>query len=84
MQTTFPRLLLDHAKRRPAGSAMREKEYGIWQTTSWADLAQLAEALDCCLHQAGLRSNEHMLVVRSTSHRRNANNTAAPSTAATP
>jgi long-chain acyl-CoA synthetase len=39
MQTTFPRLLMQHAKQRPSAPAMREKEYGIWQTLSWADLA---------------------------------------------
>mgnify|MGYP006883575699 FL=1 len=40
MQTTFPRLMLDHAKQRPTAPALREKVYGIWQTTTWADLAQ--------------------------------------------
>jgi len=29
METTFPRLLLQHAAQRPGGPAMREKEYGI-------------------------------------------------------
>ncbi len=63
MQTTFPRLLLDHAKRRPGAAAMREKEYGIWQTTTWAGMAQLVEAIACGLHQAGLRRGEHMVVI---------------------
>jgi long-chain acyl-CoA synthetase len=35
VQTTFPRLMLDHAKARPDAPALREKEYGIWQTTTW-------------------------------------------------
>jgi long-chain acyl-CoA synthetase len=39
METTFPRLLLQHAAQRPAAAAMREKEYGIWQTLTWAALA---------------------------------------------
>ena len=42
---------------------MREKEYGIWQALSWADLATLVERLACGLHQAGLRSGEHMIVI---------------------
>ncbi|MCY1513874.1 Long-chain-fatty-acid--CoA ligase FadD15 [compost metagenome] len=63
MQTTFPQLLLDHAKRRPTAAAMREKEYGIWQTTTWAAMAQLVEAIACGLHQAGLRRGEHMVVI---------------------
>jgi long-chain acyl-CoA synthetase len=63
MQTTFPRLLLNHAAQRPAEPAMREKEYGIWQALSWASLATLVEQLACGLHQAGLRRGEHMVVV---------------------
>ena len=33
--TTFPSLLLQHARQRPQAPALREKEYGIWQTWSW-------------------------------------------------
>jgi long-chain acyl-CoA synthetase len=84
MQTTFPRLLLDHAKRRPAGSAMREKEYGIWQTTSWSDMAKLVEAIACGLHQAGLRRNEHMVVIGSNRPRLYATMLAAQSLGAIP
>ncbi|HYF20497.1 MAG TPA: AMP-binding protein, partial [Ramlibacter sp.] len=53
------------AARRPAAPAMREKEYGIWQTLTWADLARLVERLACGLHQAGLRRGEHLVVVGS-------------------
>jgi long-chain acyl-CoA synthetase len=63
MQTTFPALLLSHATARPTAPAMREKEYGIWQALSWADLATMVEHLACGLHQAGLRQGEHMVVV---------------------
>ncbi|MBP6718289.1 MAG: AMP-binding protein [Rhodoferax sp.] len=63
MQTTFPQLLLDHASKRPLAAAMREKEYGIWQALSWADLATLVEHIAAGLQQAGLRRHEHMIVV---------------------
>ena len=63
MRTTFPHLLLAHAAQRPHASAMREKEYGIWQTTTWADMAHLVEHLACGLHQAGLRRGEHLVVI---------------------
>src|SRR5674476_945615 len=53
MQTTFPRLLLNHAAQRPTETAMREKEYGIWQALSWADLAAMVEQLACRFAQAG-------------------------------
>ncbi|MDG5975234.1 AMP-dependent synthetase and ligase [Hydrogenophaga taeniospiralis CCUG 15921] len=84
MQTTFPRLLLDHAKRRPGAAAMREKEYGIWQTTTWAGMAQLVEAIACGLHQAGLRRGEHMVVIGANRPRLYATMLAAQSLGAIP
>ena len=63
MQTTFARLLLKHAAERPTAPAMREKEYGIWQALSWSDLAVMVEQLACGLHAAGLRRDDHMIVV---------------------
>ncbi len=63
MQTTFVRLLLDHAARRPQAPALREKEYGIWQTLSWGDLATLVRDLAGGLAAAGLRRGEHVIVV---------------------
>ena len=63
MQTTFARLLLKHAAERPLDAAMREKEYGIWQALTWADLAKMVEHLACGLHEAGLQRGDHMVVV---------------------
>ena len=63
MQTTFVRLLMQHAAKRPQATAMREKEYGIWRALSWADLATLVEQLACGLHLAGLKRDDHMVVV---------------------
>jgi long-chain acyl-CoA synthetase len=63
MQTTFLRLLTEHAQQRPQAPAMREKEYGIWQTLTWFDLARMVEHLAAGLHQAGLVSGDHMVVV---------------------
>ncbi|HZT56436.1 MAG TPA: AMP-binding protein, partial [Burkholderiaceae bacterium] len=63
MPTTFPRLMLDHAARRPNAAALREKEFGIWQTLSWSALATLVRALACGLHEAGLKRGEHLVVI---------------------
>ena len=63
MQTTFARLLLKHATERPQDAAMREKEYGIWQALTWAELAKMVEHLACGLHEAGLKRDDHMIVV---------------------
>src|SRR5664280_916992 len=84
MQTTFPRLLLNHAAQRPTEPAMREKEYGIWQALSWADLAVLVEHLSCGLHQAGLRPGQHMVVLGANRPRLYATMLAAQSLGAVP
>jgi len=42
---------------------MREKEYGIWQIHSWAQMATLVEQVAGGLAQAGLRAGEHLVVV---------------------
>jgi long-chain acyl-CoA synthetase len=63
VQTTFPRLLLDHAAKRPDAPALREKEYGIWQTLNWRDLATMVRALAGGLAAAGLSSGQHVVVV---------------------
>jgi long-chain acyl-CoA synthetase len=63
MQTTFPQLLLKHAAQRPTAAALREKEYGIWQAHSWADLAKLVEHMACGMHLQGLQRGQHMVVI---------------------
>ncbi|MCA0240327.1 MAG: AMP-binding protein [Proteobacteria bacterium] len=63
MQTTFPRLLLEHARQRPDAPALREKEYGIWQTLSWAALAALVRDLACGMAASGLSRGEHVVVI---------------------
>ena len=63
METTFPGLLLTHATKRGGDTAMREKEYGIWQALTWAGLATMVEHLAGGLYAAGLRPGEHMVVV---------------------
>ncbi|BEU94892.1 AMP-binding protein [Acidovorax sp. DW039] len=84
MLTTFPLLLLKHAAERPTAPALREKEYGIWQTHSWADLAQLVETLAAGLHQAGLQRHEHMVVIGANRPRLYATMLAAQSLGAIP
>ena len=63
MKSTFPRLMLEHAAKRPDAPALRVKEYGIWQTTTWAELAALVRRLACGLAEAGVRRDDHVVVV---------------------
>jgi long-chain acyl-CoA synthetase len=84
MDTTFPRLLLDHAARRPLATALREKEYGIWQSLTWSALAEMVKTLACGLHQAGLKRGEHVIVVGANRPRLYASMLAAQSLGAIP
>ena len=63
MPTTFTRLLLEHAARRPHAAALREKAYGIWQTLSWIELTTMVRELAGGLHLAGLRRGAHLVVI---------------------
>ncbi len=63
---------------------MREKEFGIWQTTTWAAMANLVEAIACGLHQAGLQRGEHMVVIGANRPRLYATMLAAQSIGAIP
>jgi len=84
MRSTFPQLLLAHAARRPDAPAMREKEYGIWQTTSWSQMVALVKHIACGLHQAGLHRGEHLVVIGANRPRLYATMLAAQSLGAIP
>ncbi|HSW19880.1 MAG TPA: AMP-binding protein [Ramlibacter sp.] len=84
MDKTFPQLLLEHAQRQPSSAAMREKEYGIWQTLTWAELAALVESLACGLHEAGLARGDHIAVVGANCPRLYATMMAAQALGAVP
>ncbi|CAE7938045.1 LACS7, partial [Symbiodinium necroappetens] len=60
---TFPKLLLHHAEVRPKAPAMREKDYGIWLTSSWGAARAEIEALACGLHQRGFRRGDRLAIV---------------------
>jgi long-chain acyl-CoA synthetase len=63
LNSTFPRLMLEHAQARPGAPALREKEYGIWQTLSWGALATLVERMAGGLAAAGLQRGQHVVVI---------------------
>ena len=61
--TTFPRLLLQHARARPAAPAFREKYLGIWQASSWSQVAAEVRALACGLAAIGFRRGMHLALI---------------------
>ncbi len=81
---TFPQWLMHHAGERPDAPALREKDFGIWQTTSWAQLQQTVAAMTQGLHAAGLRAGQHLLVVGENRPRLSAAMLAAQALGAVP
>jgi long-chain acyl-CoA synthetase len=60
---TFPRLLKQHALKRPTHPAFREKHLGIWQTTTWADVETQVRLLACGLAALGFKRGMNLAVV---------------------
>ncbi len=63
MTTTFPHLLLQHAAQRPDAPALREKEYGIWQTWSWKAAAAEVRAMACGLLSLGFAKGQNLALI---------------------
>ena len=63
MATTFPRLLQKHASERPQDPALREKEYGIWQTWSWQRALGDVRALASGLAALGFTPGQNLAIV---------------------
>ncbi|HEX3498379.1 MAG TPA: AMP-binding protein, partial [Stellaceae bacterium] len=60
---TFPKLLLDHAARRADKPANREKDYGIWQSWSWRQMAAEVAALANGLAAMGFRRGDKLTII---------------------
>ncbi len=60
---TFPKLLAELARTRPAAPAYREKEYGIWQTYDWRHVAEQVRLLAAGLADLGFRRADRLIVI---------------------
>jgi long-chain acyl-CoA synthetase len=60
---TFPKLLLDHARVRPYETCMREKDLGIWQAWTWAQVADEVRAFALGLGTLGFARGENLAVI---------------------
>ena len=61
--STFPRLLFEHARLRGNRPATREKDLGIWQTWTWSQVAADVRALACGLAAQGFRRGMHLAII---------------------
>src|ERR1700694_893096 len=60
---TFPRLWLEHAHVRGERPATREKDLGIWQTWTWAQVADEVRALACGLAALGFKRGMRLAII---------------------
>ncbi|MBY4596261.1 AMP-binding protein [Ottowia caeni] len=63
MANTFPRLLQKHAAERPEAPALREKEFGIWQTWSWQRALDEARWIAGGLAALGFKPGDSFAIV---------------------
>lgn len=59
---TFPKLLLENARVRGDRPANREKDYGIWLTWSWSEIADEIRALACGLKTLGVERGDKVCI----------------------
>ncbi len=60
---TFPKLLLEHARVRGDRPSIREKQFGIWQAWTWAEVAEEIKALACGFAAMGLKRGDKIAIV---------------------
>lgn len=60
---TFPKVLRANASRLAARPAFREKEFGIWQTWTWAEAAAGVRALALGLRGLGLARGDRYAII---------------------
>lgn len=63
LPTTFPALLLHHARVRGHRPAIREKDLGIWQTLTWSEVAHEVRRVAAALVDLGVAPGHHVAVV---------------------
>lgn len=62
---TFPKYLLLNAERFSGRPAMRHKDYGIWQSWTWAEQLEEVRTLSLGLESIGLKRGDKVAIVGS-------------------
>ncbi|MEM9049456.1 MAG: AMP-binding protein [Pseudomonadota bacterium] len=60
---SFPKLLARNARQFGSRPAYREKEFGVWQTERWSDVATRVRHLALGLMALGMKPGEHAAVI---------------------
>lgn len=62
-KTTLPRLLVRQAEERARKTALREKEWGVWQGVSWHDNLRITAEFACGLEALGLGRGDIVILI---------------------
>jgi long-chain acyl-CoA synthetase len=62
-EDTFPKLIVRNAKERPGRTAFRHKDLGIWQSWTWAEVAETVRAYASGLRALGLARGGKIAIV---------------------
>ncbi|CAA7619202.1 long-chain fatty acid--CoA ligase [Magnetospirillum sp. SS-4] len=60
---TFPKALIHNAARWPGDIAMREKEFGIWNSFTWADYLGRVKTLAVGMHALGVKRGDVVAIL---------------------
>ena len=60
---TFPKLLVENARRFGEKIALREKEFGIWQSFSWGDYCDRVRDLSLGLLALGMQRGDKVAII---------------------
>lgn len=63
MEDTFPKLLVNNARRFGHRAALREKEFGIWQTLTWEEFLAHVRNFSLGLISLGLQPGDKIAII---------------------
>ena len=63
MNQTLPGLLARRAAEHPGGVALREKEFGIWQETTWAGFLDRVRSFTLGLAELGVEKGDRIAII---------------------
>jgi long-chain acyl-CoA synthetase len=60
---TLPGLVYQQSRRRPRDVALRKKDFGIWQATTWQQYFEAIRAVGLALHSLGVRAGDRVGII---------------------